>query len=166
MPESCDSSNNVESNTRATRTELGTKLLNPRNIDDIGTAQRNAGGWNILRSGPYYLTRFLIKRFLDLLDQDPAFVAAVVMCIIQFQLQSERRYTLLGPIVCRFLTNWLKYARVVSKHQLANQSTRNRRAHLMNCRSQGDLWDDVPFEHVISGNIIKVKAGEYKSFAI
>ena len=52
------------------------------------------------------------------------------------------------------------------QHKLANQPIRNRRAHLMNSQSQGDLWDDVPFEHIVPGNIVKVKAGEYNSFSV
>ena len=117
------------------------------------------------------------------------------MCVLQFYLQSDRvntllncnpcintrynintslcscphsfcRYVLLGPIVIRFLTNLSKHAYAVIQHKLANQSIRDRRAHLMNSSSQGDLWDDVPFERIVPGNIVKVQAGEYAFFAL
>ena len=73
---------------------------------------------------------------------------------------------MLGPIAIRFLTNLLKHAYAVIQHKLANQSIRDRRAHLMNSSSQGDLWDNVPFERIVPGNIVKVQAGEYVFFAL
>lgn len=159
--EHSENNDDVCPNSHPAQSELGKKLLPAYNIDDIGRAHPGEECWNILKNGtPYYLLRFLFQHLLGL-HRDGIFPAVVGMCVLQFYLASERRYTLLGPIACRFITNLVKHAYAVIQHKRANRSIRNRRAHLMSSTSQGDLWADVPFESILPGNILKVSAEEY-----
>ena len=161
VSESNDYNDEVRANSRPAQSELGKKLLPAYDIEGIGRAHRSEECWNILRNGtPYYLARFLFQHLLGL-HRDGIFPAVVGMCVLQFYLASERKYTLLGPIAFRFVTNLVKHAYAVIQHKSANRAIRNRRAHLMNSASQGDLWADVPFESIIPGNILKVNAEEY-----